>query len=170
MNDVHRLTTPVQAKLVKTIRLTFCEVRQYRDKYLWAWTQFPDGSGYGAQPDLSEDGASRYARRAERLGYATVDDFCFVHEFSHSFIAQELWGSASLVLWPLAHKRRPVFTAGEESIVLHFQHVINGRSHDDLMEAVDEGIDWHGLRAKALRLLALADDPMRDPAATAALR
>ena len=170
MHDVHRLPNPVRAKLVKSAPLTFCEVRQYRDDYLWSWTQFPDGSGYGATPDLSDEGAARYARRSERLGYATVDEFCFVHEFSHSFLAQELWGSASLVLWPLAHKRKPVFTAGEESIVLHFQQFLNRRSDDDVMEAVDEGIDWHGLRAKALRLLALANDPVRDQTAAAALR
>ena len=170
MNDAHRLTTPVKAALVRSVRLIFCEVRQYRDDYLWTWTQFPDGSGYGSTPDFSKDGTARYARRSERLGYATVDDFCFAHDFCHSFLAQELWGSASLVLWPLAHKRRPVFTAGEESIVLHFQQFINGRSDDDVMEAVDEGIDWYRLRAKALLLLALADDPVRDPDATAALR
>lgn len=29
---------------------------------------------------------------------------------------------------------------------------------------------WYALRAEALRLLALADDPVRDPVAAAALR
>ena len=170
MNDIHRLPNPAKATLIRSIPLSFCEVRQYRDAYLWTWTQFPDGSGYGATPDFSEEGASRYARRAARLGYDSVDEFCFVHEFTHSFLAQELWGSASLVLWPLAHKRKPTFTAGEESMVLHFQQFMNRCSDDDVMEAVDENIDWYGLRTKALRLLAMADDPLRDPAAVAALR
>jgi hypothetical protein len=31
-------------------------------------------------------------------------------------------------------------------------------------------VGWYGLRAKAFRLLAMADDPLRDPAAVAALR
>jgi hypothetical protein len=170
MPDCHRLPNPVKARLIRTVPLTFCTVSQYRDEYLWTWTQFPDGSGYGATPDLSEEGAARYARRAARLGYADVDEFCFVHEFCHSFLAQELWGSASLVLWPLAHKRRPVYTAGEESLVLHFQEFMNRCHKDDVMEAADENVDWYGLRAKALSLLALAADPIRDPAATEVLR
>jgi hypothetical protein len=170
MPDCHRLPNPVKARLVRTVPLTFATVSQYRDAYLWTWTQFPDGSGYGATPDLSNEGAARYARRAARLGYASVDEFCFVHEFCHSFLAQELWGSASLVLWPLAHKRLPVYTAGEESLVLHFQEFMNRVSEDDVMEAADENVDWYGLRAKALSLLTLAADPVRDPAATTALR
>jgi hypothetical protein len=160
----------VKATLIRSIPLSFCEVRQYRDQYLWTWTQFPDGSGYGATPDFSNEGATRYARRSARLGYDSVDQFCFVHEFCHSFLAQELWGSTSPVLWSLAHKRKPFGTAGEESVVLHFQEFMNGCLEDDVMEAADEDVDWYGLRAKALRLLAMTDDPLRDPAAVAALR
>lgn len=170
MTDICKLAHPVKAKLIRTIPLLFCEVRQYRDQHFWTWTQFPDGSGYGATPDFSDEGAARYARRAARLGYSSVDEFCFVHEFTHSFLAQELWGATSPVLWSLAHKRIPVGTAGEESVVLHFQEFMNDCNEDDVMEAADEGVDWYSLRAKALRLLSLVDDPLRDPAAVAALR
>lgn len=168
MNDVHRLTAPVQAKLVRSAQLTFCEVRQYRDDYLWTWTQFPDGSGYGATPDHSDGGRAGYADLARRMGCGSVDEYCFVHEFTHSFIAQEVSGGPSPVLWALAHKRRhPDHTVYEEALVLNFQGFLHGGVP---MAAVAPDIDWWALRAKALRLLALADDPTRDPAATAALR
>jgi hypothetical protein len=168
MPDFHVLPDPVRAKLVKSVRLTFCEVRQYRDDHLWTWTQFPDGAGYGATPDFSDGGAEQYAKLARRLGYDTVDDYCFVHEFCHSYLEQELAGRASPVLWALAHKRRhPDHTVWEEALVLAFQRFMHG---NDYMHATAPDIDWFAIRSKALRLLALAEDPVRDPAAAAALR
>ena len=168
MPDCHRLPNPVKARLVRTVPLTFATVSQYRDAYLWTWTQFPDGSGYGAQPDYSDEGAERYADLARQLGYDTVDEYCFVHEFCHSFIEQEISGRASPVLWALAHKARdPDHTVYEEALVLAFQAFMHGGMP---MYAVSPNVDWYGLRAKALSLLELAADPTRDPAATAVLR
>lgn len=165
MADFHTLQQPVKAKLIRSVRLTFCTVSQYRDDHLWTWTQFPDGSGYGAIPEFSE----AYVSLARRLGYGySVDDYCFAHEFTHSFLEQELNGRASPVLWALAHKKRhPDHTVYEEALVLAFQGFMHGGM---TMEATAPDIDWYALRDKALRLLALADDPLRDPAAVAALR
>lgn len=168
MPEFHRLPNPVKARLVRTVPLTFATVSQYRDDYLWTWTQFPDGSGYGAQPDYSDEGAARYADLARRLGYDTVDEYCFVHEFTHSFLEQELNFRPSPVLSALAHKRRHTdHTVYEECLVLAFQAFMHGGAE---MWATAPDIDWYGLRAKALSLLTLAAYPVRDPAATAALR
>lgn len=164
MLDFHVLPDPVRAKLVKSVRLTFCEVRQYRDDHLWTWTQFPDGSGYGAIPEYSE----QYVTLSRRLGYSSIDEYCFVHEFTHSFLEQELAGRASPVLWALAHKQRhPDHTVWEEALVLTFQRFLSGA---ESIHATAPGIDWFALCSKALRLLALAEDPVRDPVAAAALR
>lgn len=164
MPDFHALPDPVRAKLVKSVRLTFCEVQQYRDDHLWTWTQFPDGAGYGAIPEYSE----QYVTLSRRLGYSSIDDYCFAHEFTHSFLEQELAGRASPVLWALAHKRRhPDHTVWEEALVLEFQRFMHGNAD---MHATAPDVDWFALRSKALRLLALAEDPVRDPAAAALLR
>lgn len=168
MGNFHKLPDPIKARLVRSVSLTFCEVRQYRDDYPWTWTQFPDGSGYGATPDFSATGAAAYADLARRLGYDSVDEYCFVHEFVHSFLEQEISGRASPVLWSLAHKRRhPDHTAYEEALVLSFQAFLHG---GQVMAAVAPDIDWHALRRKALTLLTIAEDPVRDPAAAALLR
>lgn len=171
MPDHHRLPNDVGAKLIRSIRMPFCEVRQYRDKFLWTWTEFPDGTGYGGTPDFSEEWGPVYARRAKRLGYDSVDEYCFVHDFFHSFLAWKLKGRASQILWRLAHGMpKHEDTPDEESLVIHFQEFVHGFREDDVMEAADPDIDWYGLRAEALRLLALAEDPVRDPVAAAALR
>ncbi len=164
MADFHKLNYPLKATLIKAIPLLFCEVRQYRDDHLWTWTQFPDGSGYGAIPEFSEP----YVKLARRSGYDTVDDYCFVHEFTHSFLEQELAARASPVLWSLAHKQRhPDHTVWEEALVLAFQRFMHGGMD---MHATAPDIDWFALRSKALWLLGRADDPLRDPAAVEALR
>lgn len=168
MADFVSLPVPVRAKLVRSVPLIFCTVQQYRDDYFWTWTQFPDGSGYGAQPDYSEDGRERYADLARRLGYQSVDDYCFEHEFAHSFVEQEIAGRASPVLWSLAHKRRhPDHTVYEEAVAQAFQGFMRA---DIPMTATAPDVDWYRLRDKALWLLALAANPVRDPAAAAALR
>lgn len=170
MPDVHRLYVPDGARLIRSIRLSFCEVRQYRDRYAWTWTEFADGSGYGATPDHNADTAYIYADRARRVGCGDVDDYCFQHEFVHSFLNEKLDGRASPVLWALAHKKTPVGTAAEESLVIHFQEFVNGVSPNDIMEGADEGVDWYALRDEARFLLLRADYPTRDPVAAAVLR
>ena len=125
-------------------------MRQYRDTFLWTWTQFPDGTGWGGQPDFSDEWGGVYARRAKRLGYDSVDDYCFVHDFFHSFLAWKLKGRASPILWTYAHGKTPTDTAEEESLVIHFQEFVHGFREDDVMEAADPDIDWYGLRAEAL--------------------
>jgi len=168
--DTHRLYVPDGARLIRSIRLTFCEVRQYRDRYAWTWTQFPDGSGYGATPDRNIETGYIYEDRARRVGCEDVDDFCFQHDFVHSFLSEKLNGRPSPVLWALAHKKVPVGTAPEESLVIHFQEFLNGVAPNDIMEGADESVDWYALRHEARSLIAKADDPVRDAAATVALR
>lgn len=73
------------------------------------------------------------------------------HEFAHSFIAQELQGAASPVLWARAHcQRAPDITAHEEALVQAFQGFLRGRLP---MTAVSPDVDWYALRDKAARLL-----------------
>lgn len=144
MNKIVTFDPSVTEAPQRVIRLTFCELRLFRD---WCWTEFPDGSGYGAFPDAGVE----YRRLAKRLGYADSMSYCFEHEFAHSFLAQELQGAASPVLWALAHGRRaPDITAHEEALVQAFQAFLRGRLP---MTAVSPEVDWCALRDKAARLL-----------------
>lgn len=128
----------------RVIHLTFCELRLFAT---FCWTAFPDRTGYGAFPDPGPE----YRRLAKRLGYADSMSYCVEHEFCHSFIAQELQGAASPVLWALAHGRRaPDITAHEEALVQAFQSFLRGRLP---MTAVSPDVDWYEMRDKAARLL-----------------
>ena len=129
---------------LRTVRLTFCELRHYG---AWAWTQFPDGSGWGAVPHPGAD----YAALAARLGYPDPMSYCYEHEFAHSFVEQEVSGRPSGVLWALAHGRKaPDSTAHEEALAQAFQGFLRGGLP---MTAVSPYVDWYALRAKALSLL-----------------
>jgi hypothetical protein len=129
---------------LRTVRLTFCEVRHYG---AWAWTQFPDGSGWGAYPD----GGADYAALAARLGYPDPMAYCFEHEFAHSFVEQEVSGRPSGVLWALAHGRKaPDSTAHEEALAQAFQAFLRGVLP---MTATSPHVHWYRLRDKALALL-----------------
>ena len=132
----------------RIVRLTFAEVRLYDG---WVWTQFPDGSGYGAYPDNSEEGRDRYLDLARRLGYETAMGYCWEHEVFHSFLAQELHGRPSPILWALAHnKRHPEYTVEEEATVQAFQGFMRARLP---MTATAPDVDWWELRMLADLLL-----------------
>lgn len=132
----------------KIVRLTFAEVRLYDG---WVWTQFPDGSGYGAYPDYSEEGGARYLELAQRLGYESSMGYCWEHEVFHSLLAQELHARPSPILWALAHgKRHPEYTVEEEAIVQAFQAFVRAGLP---MTATAPDVDWWSLRTMALNLL-----------------
>ncbi len=131
---------------VREINLTFCKIQLFDG---WVWTQFPDGSGYGAYPHDTPE----YREVANRLGYDCTMAYCFEHEFCHSFVAQEIIGSPSPVLWALAHHRRhPDITVFEEALVQAFQAYLKGVAP---MSAVAPDVDWYCLVRNAQSLLEL---------------
>ena len=139
---------------VKRIQLTFCEVRLYDG---WCWTQFPDGSGYGAYPHDTPE----YRTLAERLGYSDIMTYCWEHEFAHSFIVQEISGGPSKILWALAHKQRhPDSTVYEEALTQAFQGFLRANIP---ITATAPDVDWLSIKERALWLLTTAADLLRDP-------
>lgn len=139
---------------VKHIQLTFCTVSLYDG---WCWTQFPDGSGYGAYPHDTPE----YRALAERLGYNDIMTYCWEHEFCHSFISEQISGCPSAILWALAHKRRhPDWTVYEEALVQAFQGCLRANTP---MTATAPNVDWEAICESALWLLNTATDRLRDP-------
>lgn len=108
--------------VTRSIQMTFCRVDYGPD---WALTVFPDGTQYGA---MAHD-TPEYRTLAERCGYRTLrphDDinrYMIEHEIAHSFIAQELYGGTSRVLWALAHGRvaSKLDILHEESLAIDLQ-------------------------------------------------
>lgn len=147
---------------IRTVRLTLCAVSLYDG---WAWTAFPDGSGYGAFPHDTDD----YRDLAQRLGYGSdTMAYCWEHEVCHSFVCERISGHPSAILWALAHGRRhPDSTVYEEALVQAFQGFLRGGIP---MTATAPDVDWHALRRDALWLLDHAADPLRDPEAVALCR
>lgn len=138
----------------KSIPLTFCTVSLYDG---WCWTQFADGSGYGAYPHDTPE----YRNLAQRLGYSDIMIYCWEHEFCHSFVSEQISGQPSTILWALAHKRRhPDSTVYEEALTQAFQGFLRGGVP---MTATAPDIDWEAIRDRALWLLTTAADPLRDP-------
>lgn len=147
---------------LRAVRLTFCTVSLYDG---WAWTAFPDGSGYGAFPHDTDE----YREVARRMGYgADTMAYCWEHEVCHAFIEQEVSGRPSPILWALAHGRRhPDSTVYEEALTQAFQAFLRANTP---MSATAPDIDWPALRSKALWLLDTAADPLRDAEAVALCR
>lgn len=125
--------------------LLFCRVAG-RDG--WTETTFLDGSIYGAHAHETKE----YRALASNLGYGDdIHAYCFDHEFAHSFLAQELRGSPSPVLWALAHGRKhPELTVYEEALVIMFQGFLRGVAP---MYAVAPDIGWWPIRERAYALI-----------------
>lgn len=139
---------------IKSIALTFCTVSLYDG---WCWTQFSDGSGYGAYPHDTHE----YHALAGRLGYRDIMAYCWEHEVCHSLIAQEISGQPSAILWALAHGRQhPDCTVYEEALTQAFQSYLRANIP---MTATAPDVDWYAIRERALWLLTAAADPLRDP-------
>lgn len=146
------VTIDTDEQPANVVRLLFCEVRRYDG---WVWTDFPDGSGYGAYPPRPDvEGAeevARYLALAQSLGYENSMDYCWEHEVFHGALAEWLHARPSPVLWALAHgKTHPEYTVEEEAIVQLFQGFVRGGRP---LAAVAPDVDWWSLRRAALNLL-----------------
>ena len=137
----------------KVIPLKYCTVSFYD---FWAWTQFHDGSGYGAFPEYLPaypewpHFTPAYITAAHRTGYDDPLRYCLEHEFFHSYIAQETLDSPSAVLWALAHcDPPPPTTVHEEAITMAAQAFYNGQA----IFATSPLVDWEKIRRDAKILL-----------------
>jgi hypothetical protein len=131
---------------VMFIKLMFCKIEFLHSGE--AVTHFIDGTHYGAQPHYTD----AYIALARRLGYDDVESYCQEHEFMHNFIAEEVFGEPSRVLWALAHGKKAATKdiLAEEALSIHFQAFLR---NDWIMPATAPGVDWWALRDKAKELL-----------------
>jgi hypothetical protein len=139
----------------KVIPLRYCTVSFYE---FWAWTEFPDGCGYGAFPDYDSakpfwpNFTDDYREVAAFAGYDDPLLYCLEHEFFHSLIAERVFDKESGVLWALAHSEPPpLITVHEESATILFQRFFQGEK----MFATSPRVDWFAIRDDAKRLLAV---------------
>lgn len=128
------------------ITLRFCTFA--RTDY-GCWTQFHDGTGFGAYPHPDNH---HYHAISHRLGYG--DDllsYAVQHEFSHNFVSERLMGKPSAVIWALAHgeKLSGREAAYEEIAAQAFQRFIQANERP-----LVAGVPWDALKADALSLLA----------------
>ena len=130
---------------MRTVHLEFCRVEQREGS---VWTVFHDG----AECPATAHQTPHYYVIAHRLGYG--DDiwaYCFEHEVAHAFVEQELHRRPSRVLWALAHggMLKGTEAAYEEIAAQTLQRWIRANERPIL-----SGVDWDGLKARALELLA----------------
>ena len=111
------------------------------------FTRYDDGSSYGAHHHETP----HYYVIAHRCGYG--DDlarYCYEHEGCHHFAAEWIGGYTSKVLWPLAHGRdpHPVDAVFEEAMAMTLQRWLRANERP-----IIGGVDWDGLKQRALALL-----------------
>lgn len=132
-----------------------------------ALTTYDDGTTWGAQPHdtlhydeiagrcgyhpsswLALTVAGGAARAAARLAY------CREHEVVHHLVGEVFYGGPSPVLWALAHGRdvEPQAAALEEAMVMLVQRWVRAGERP-----IIGGVNWDGLKARALALLEVAD-------------
>lgn len=109
-----------------------------------AFTSYPNGTGYAAQPHDTH----HYHVIAHRCGYG--DDilaYCREHEVCHHVVGLWIKGGGSDVLGPLAHGIEPDATAAllEEALVMAFQRWLRANERPIL-----GGVDWDDLKRRTL--------------------
>ena len=125
-----------------------------------AFTTYPDGTSYAAQPHCTP----HYDEIAERCGYLEWEPgdglaeplararlaYCREHEACHHIVSEWIGGAASKVLWPLAHGCEPdAFDAvQEEALTMTLQRWLRANERP-----IIGGVDWDGIKARALALL-----------------
>lgn len=124
-----------------------------------ALTTYGDGSSYGAQPHDTP----HYDEIAERCGYGLGLPwgdaqrraqgrlrYCREHEVCHHVVAEWILGRESQVLWPLAHGYEPdqAEAIAEEALTMTFQRWLRAGERP-----IIAGVDWDGLKARALAAL-----------------
>lgn len=112
-----------------------------------AFTTYADGTSYAAHPHDTH----HYHVVAHRLGYG--DDilrYAREHEVCHHIVSEWIGGHTSKVLWPLAHGRDPdpAEAVYEEALTMTFQRWLRANE-----QPIIGGVDWTGLKSRALALL-----------------
>jgi hypothetical protein len=110
-------------------------------------TTYDDGSSYGAHPHDTH----HYHVIAHRCGYG--DDilaYAREHEACHHIVSEWIMGRPSQVLWPLAHgyDPDPADAVQEEALTMTFQRWLRANERP-----IIGGVDWDGLKARALASL-----------------
>jgi hypothetical protein len=111
------------------------------------FTSYDDGSSYGAH----HHDTPHYHVISHRCVYG--DDlarYCFEHEACHHIVAEWIGGHTSKVLWQLARGRDPdpYDATSEEALAMTFQRWLRANERP-----IIGGVDWDGLKARALALL-----------------
>jgi hypothetical protein len=122
-------------------------------------TAYDDGTSYGAHPHDTPD----YDEITRRCGYWEAWPglgpllraqarlrYCREHEASHHIVSEWIMGRSSQVLWPLAHgyDPDPADAVQEEALTMTFQRWLRANERP-----IIGGVDWNGLKARALALL-----------------
>lgn len=138
------------AKALTRVRLKFCTIEKTAEGCL---SVFDDGTSV---PSIPHPDDPHYHVVAHRLGYGeghTLDvlhRYCYEHDFVHHFVAEYLFDAPSPSLWGVAHND-PVpehHAACEEAIVMTFQRWLRANE-----QPIIAGVDWHAMKAAALRLI-----------------
>ncbi len=109
---------------------------------------YPDGteSSNWAHPD-----DQFYKDIASHCGFSPDElmEYCFQHEFVHSFLPLKFFGRESYVVNMSAHQRKASISAAmmEERMVYYFQRFM----HDKTIVPMDN--DWYAYREEALQIL-----------------
>lgn len=132
---------------MRVLYLTFCKI-VIDDENRLIQTVFNDHTSYGSYPHDTKE----YWELAQRLGYKSIWDYCVEHEIAHAFVAQEVYGSPSKVLWALAHgdiatKNEILF---EEELVISLQGFVRNNL---LPGSSAPGFSWHKMKEKFLEVL-----------------
>lgn len=112
-----------------------------------AVTTYADGASYGAHPHETH----RYHAIAHRCGYG--DDilaYCREHEVCHHMAGLWITGGGSNVIGPLAQgiEPDPIEALHEELLVVTFQRWLRANERP-----IIGGVDWDGLKTRALAVL-----------------
>lgn len=110
-------------------------------------SRYPDGTSYGAHPHNT----AHYHVISHRCGYG--DDilaYCREHEVAHHIVSEWIVGHPSHVIWSLAHGDEPHHGVGtiEEMAAQQFQRWLRANELP-----IIGGVDWGGLKQRALALL-----------------
>jgi hypothetical protein len=112
-------------------------------------TNYYDGTESSNWPHLSDE---TYRGIAASIGFPETPeglmDYCFEHEFFHSFLPMVMFGRASYVVWNSAHAKpgRLVAAQMEEKMVYYFQRYFHGR-----VAAIDD--HWAAWKTQAQEML-----------------
>lgn len=130
---------------MKHIHLDHCEIEYTPEG---CTTRFHDGTTIDACPHPE---MPHYHVIAHRCGYQ--DDilaYCREHEVAHEIVAEYLTGTPSDVLWQLAHGKTAARwnMVAEEALAQMLQRFVRANERP-----IISGVDWDGLKARALAAL-----------------